>query len=276
MKEILKYLKILIGCELIALAFDFLILPNNLISFGVDGIGAFIYHINNINPSINILIMNIIILLISSLIVKKKRIDKYILPSMLIPIMMLLTSFVSRNYTFELPEMMLVLIVSGFLTGLGYSMIYNEGYGAGVIYLVEDIIGNLTKKHSRIYSWILDIILLVLTFILYNYQVALYSLVVIVISKYMITKARFGLNTSKMFFVITSQEKEVQEFILYNMKYELTILDVEGGYSHKNRKILMSVINTSDYYALKEAIKVIDPEAFIAITDTYDVINAGY
>ena len=89
----------------------------------------------------------------------------------------------------------------------------------------------------------------------------------------MITKARFGISDSKMFFIITSREKEVKNFIMHDLKYELTVLDVKGGFTKRQNQIIMTVISTNDYYQLKEGIKIIDPKAFIAITDTYDVVN---
>ncbi len=89
----------------------------------------------------------------------------------------------------------------------------------------------------------------------------------------MVTKARFGINDSKMFYIITSKEKEVKHFILHDLKGELSVLDVKGGFSKKKNQILLTVIPTSDYYRLKEGIKIIDEKAFIAISDTYDVVN---
>ena len=35
----------------------------------------------------------------------------------------------------------------------------------------------------------------------------------------------------------------------------------------------MTVISTKDYFRVKEGIKLIDPNAFISITDNYEVIN---
>ena len=35
----------------------------------------------------------------------------------------------------------------------------------------------------------------------------------------------------------------------------------------------MSIINTKDYYRIKEAIKLIDKNAFITVTDAYQIIN---
>ena len=58
-----------------------------------------------------------------------------------------------------------------------------------------------------------------------------------------------------------------------DLKSELSVLDVKGGFSKKKNQILLTVISTGDYYKLKEGIKIIDDKAFIAITDTYDVVN---
>ena len=135
------------------------------------------------------------------------------------------------------------------------------------------MIGKLTKFHSKIYSWIFDVIILIVSIFLFGYQVTLYSMIIIFISKYMITKTRFGINDSKMFYIITNKASDVKQYIIHDLKYELTVLDVKGGFSKKKNQIFLTIIDTKDYYKLKEGIRIIDPNAFIAISDTYDVVN---
>ncbi len=43
MKKIIKYLYILFGCALIAFAIDFIVIPNNLLTFGINGIATMLY-----------------------------------------------------------------------------------------------------------------------------------------------------------------------------------------------------------------------------------------
>ena len=197
----------------------------------------------------------------------------YLLPSIIIPTLILITSPLVNYFEIIMPEMMLTVLACSALSGYGYGLIYKQGYSAGVIFLIEELIGKLTRFHSKLYSWVIDIIILLFSLIIFDYQTILYSLVAMFITKYMITKARFGINDSKMFYVITTKEKEVKNYIMHDLKYELTVLDVKGGFTKKQNKILLSVISSSDYYRLKEGIKIIDPKAFIAITDTYDVVN---
>ena len=273
MKKIIKYLYILFGCALIAFAIDFIVIPNNLLTFGINGIATMLYYLNGVNVGINILFLNLCGILLSSLILDKEIIKEYLFPSIMIPIFVYLFSFISSSFVILLPEMLLVIIVAGFLTGFGYSLIYKQGLSASVVYLVEDMIGKLTKFHSKIYSWIFDVIILIVSIFLFGYQVTLYSMIIIFISKYMITKTRFGINDSKMFYIITNKASDVKQYIIHDLKYELTVLDVKGGFSKKKNQIFLTIIDTKDYYKLKEGIRIIDPNAFIAISDTYDVVN---
>lgn len=272
MKSVIRYFIIAFACLLIALDINFIIIPNNLVMFGFNGISILMYYFNQTNPAINILLLNILSLLIGYLVLNKKIVRYYLLPAVLIPIMVYITQPLTNIFSFELPEMLLVIIVGGFIAGYGYSLIYKEGYSAGSIFLLEEVLGKITHFHSKIYTWIIDIVIICASFILLNPSVALYSLIIIIISKYMITKARFGINDSKVFYIITTKEKEVKNFIMHDLKYELTVLDAKGGFTKKDNKILFTVISTNDYYKLKEGIKVIDEHAFIAITDTYDVV----
>ena len=233
MKKIIKYLYILFGCALIAFAIDFIVIPNNLLTFGINGIATMLYYLNGVNVGINILFLNLCGILLSSLILDKEIIKEYLFPSIMIPIFVYLFSFISSSFVILLPEMLLVIIVAGFLTGFGYSLIYKQGLSASVVYLVEEMIGKLTKFHSKIYSWIFDVIILIVSIFLFGYQVTLYSMIIIFISKYMITKTRFGINDSKMFYIITNKASDVKQYIIHDLKYELTVLDVKGGFSKK-------------------------------------------
>ena len=273
MKKVFNYLSVIIGCELIAISFVLLILPNKVLSFGIDGVGALLYYTNNVNPGINILVLNAIFILLSLLVLDIDEVKKYILPSLLIPILIMTNMILLHNVNIELPELSVSILVSAVLIGFGYSMIYKAGHGAGNIFLLEETLGEITRYRTKAYSWILDAVILVVLFITNGYMAVIYSFLIILLSKYLITKARFGINDSKMFYVITSKEKEVKDFIIRHMKYELTVLDVKGGYSKKENQILLALINSKDYFKLKSGIKAIDPEAFIAITDTYESMN---
>ena len=271
MKNLFRIFNIIFGCIIVAFAYDVFIIPNSFISFGIDGVGSLMYLMNNLNPSIVIIVINLLILLMCSFFFDKNKIYLYLLSAVMIPIFIYLIGLL--NISIELPETILNVLCGGVLTGFGYSIIYKQGGNGGTIFLIEELISKLTRYYSRYYSAILDVIILLIGLLYTSYSNIIYSAILIIISRMMVTKARFSLKNSKMFYVITKKEKEVKNFLLHDMKYQITVLDVKGGFTKKENQIILTVIPSNDYYKIKEGIKVIDEDAFIAITDTYDVIN---
>ena len=266
----MKVLKAILGSLFVALAINFLVIPFNFLSFGTAGLGIIFNNIINIPVPFIILFINMIIILISFL-VNEKNSYKYLLPSLLIPVFMYSTSFI--NYTVELPEFILAVVVSAVLLGFGYVLIYQSGYKAGTIFLLEEDIGDITKIHTQVYSMLVDILIIFIYMSLNSFEMTIYSVFLMVGTRLIVNKARYNINDSKMFYVITTKEKQVKDFIIRTLGYELTELDVKGGFSKQKKSILLSVISSKDYYKLKTGIIKIDEKAFVAITDTYDVVN---
>ena len=152
MKNLIRYFKLIFGCILVAIAIDFIIIPNNLLTFGINGLSVLLYYLNGINPAFNILLLNLIVVFFGLILLGKDLIKEYIIPSLLIPVFVYLLMPLQKVIVLELPEMMLVIIVAGFLMGLGYSIIYKQGFSIGTTYLFEELVGILSKFHSYIYS----------------------------------------------------------------------------------------------------------------------------
>lgn len=273
MKRVINYFNVLLGCLIVAVTINLVLIPNEVLTFGIDGLACILHFITHVNPAFNMLLLNLMVVLAASLFLDRNVLKVYLLPAILIPLCVFITGPLSTIISVNLPEKMLVVLVGSVLIGTGYSMIYKQGFSGGIVFLIDEVLGNLTRFHSKMYSWVLDICILIISFRVFGYEYTLYSLVIMVIAKYMITKVRFGINDSKMFYIITSKDKEIKNFIIHDLKYELTVLDVKGGFTKKSNQILLTVISSNDYFKLKEGIKLIDPKAFIAITETYDVLN---
>ena len=266
----MKILKVIVGSLIIAITLNFFIIPYDFISFGTDGLGLVLGTLFNFPAAFIILGINMLIIL-GSLIINPKNGYKYLLPSLLIPIFMYATSYIKVEIV--LPEHVLAMVISAIFMGVGYTFVYQSGYKAGSIFLLEEDLGDITKIHAKIYSSIIDVLIIFIFMFQRDFQSAVYSIFIIAITRIMVNKARYNINDSKMFYVITSKEKEVKDYILRTLGYELTELDVKGGFSQEKKSIILSVISANDYYKLKTGIMGIDKNAFVAITDTYDVIN---
>ena len=107
----------------------------------------------------------------------------------------------------------------------------------------------------------------------FGWTKAMYAIIVLYIFSIIVDRVILGISNSKAFYIITSEYEKIKKFILNNLGHGVTVIEVKGGYSGKKDNILMCVVPTSDYFKLKEGIKLIDKEAFIVITDSYEVIG---
>lgn len=272
MNNVKKYIKVIIGCLLISIGLNIFIIPSRFIASGTLGLTSLLLYNYGFNISVLLLIINVWTLWLIYMIYDKNKVEEYFLPALLLPLFIYLTSFINIDLTHRVEELLIVLSGS-FIMGLGYSLTYKEGYKTGAINILEDIFNDFNKKNSRTISRIFDVILIIITVLVSGLEKALYSVICIIIIRYMNTKARIGISDSKAFYIITTKEKEVKKYIMEELHYDLTTFDIEGGFTKKKNKIIMSVIPTKDYFRLKEGISLIDPKAFISVTDNYEVLN---
>ena len=90
----------------------------------------------------------------------------------------------------------------------------------------------------------------------------------------MVDKVVLGISGSKAVYITTSKDDEVSDYLLYELKLGVTLLETRGGYTNKKDQIIMCVVPTGDYFKVKEGLEHIDPNAVILVTDAYQTSKA--
>ena len=268
-----KAFNIIGGSFLIAFAYNEFFLTNDIVPNGIYGIGALITYLTNYDPALFVIITNLLLIIVALLTVGSKKAREYVWPGLLIPLFIFLTSRIADFIIFDSLEKILVVIVGSFLTGLGYSMIYKEGKNVGGTDIIQDILNNLTFYRRKTFSYAVEALVMLSTVLLLGLENMIYSLIVVCVVRTMTIKSKIGVSSSKTFYIITTKVEEIKKYIMEELNHDLTEFDVKGGHSQNKSKILMTAIDTKDYYQLKEGILLIDPKAFISITDGYEVVN---
>lgn len=220
-----------------------------------------------------ILLANIFFFILGLLIVPRKYSKAMILPFLLIPLFVYFTGNIKTYIDIDSVDKLLLTVYGGVLMGLGSRLIYKEKSFASGSDVVMLITREISKSKRYIVNYAFDLLWIIIGIALYGFEGAMYSLIAIIIIESLSRRAVLGVSDSKVFYIITKKEKEVRDYIIDELNYELTVFDVKGGFLKTKNKVLMSVIPTKDYYKLREGIKLIDPKAFISITDSYEVIN---
>jgi uncharacterized membrane-anchored protein YitT (DUF2179 family) len=119
----------------------------------------------------------------------------------------------------------------------------------------------------------MNAIVLFLVAFLNSLESALYTLIVIYVSSKVVNIIVTGLSQRKAVFIISPKWQEISEEILSDIRRGVTIIDGRGGYRGKQESIIYTVITFPEIGELKNLIRKIDPEAFVVISNTLEVMN---
>ena len=278
MKEAIKHkikikelIEFIIGCFLVALAFNLFMSPNNLVAGGVSGFSLILKHFFGLNPSTIISIANVFLIILSFLVLGKEKTKATILGSILFPVFVSLTEHLSAYISFKESEMILIAVFGGALQGLGAGLIFRAGYSTGGTDILNMIISKVFKMSLGNSMFFTDGTIIVIGAFVFGFNHLMYSLIILYLISTITDKVVLGISDSKAFYIITSKEKEVKEFVINELKHGVTEFKARGGYNSENQTVLMSVVPTREYYKLKEGIHNIDKDAFFVAMDSYEV-----
>lgn len=267
-KELIEFI---IGCFLVALAFNLFMSPNNLVAGGVSGFSLILKHFFGLNPSTIISVANILLIIVSFLVLGKEKTKATILGSILFPIFVSITEHLSTYISFKESEMILIAVFGGVLQGLGAGLIFRAGYSTGGTDILNMIVSKIFKISLGNSMFFTDGTIILIGAFVFGFNHLMYSLIILYLISTLTDKVVLGISDSKAFYIITSKEKEVKDFVINELKHGVTEFNAKGGYNSENQTVLMSVVPTREYYKLKEGIHNIDKNAFFVAMDSYEV-----
>ena len=144
-KDLVKrYFFLLMGCFIVALAFNVFFKQYNIVCFGISGVSIVASHFGIPNVPF-ILVSNIILLVVSYYTLGWKKTKNAIVGSLIFPIFVFFTSYLVPYIHFDDVEMLVIAIFGGVLSGIGYGLIYKTNFNTGGTDIICEIIAKYTK-----------------------------------------------------------------------------------------------------------------------------------
>ena len=267
--EIKKYVTLVVGLFLYAFAYNMFLKPNNIVAGDVDGIANIFKSI--VNPNLLITILCVSLLIISFPLLGVKTTMGSVIGTILFPIFVTLTSDIANLIQIDSSDLLLIAIVAGVIRGTGYGLVFKMGFTTGGTDILNQIVAKYFHTSIGTAMLVVDGTITLVGGIMYGWNSMLYALIILYLLSFITDRIMLGISKSKSFYIITKEEKKVEEYIMEELGHGVTIFPVKGGYTNENQKMLMCVIPTREYYKLKEGISKIDEESFFVITDSYEV-----
>lgn len=261
-----RYSEFLIGVLLISLAYNFFVLPHNIV-YGVGGLGVIFKKLVGADPSIIILIGSLILLVLSWFFLGKESTKKTVLGSLLYPVFVKLTEGLPAMISLGEIEPLLEIICGSIVAGIGLGLVFKAGFTTGGTDILNQIVSKYGKMNVGKAMFYTDGVIILIALLVFDFHTFIYSVINLYIISLMTDKVVLGISQSKAFYIITSEETSVKKFIMNSMVHGVTVLEGRGGYTGDFKKVIMCIVPTSQYCELKDGILKIDKNAFFVVTD---------
>lgn len=273
---LLDMLFVLLGCILLAFAITAILEPNHLMTGGITGLSLIIDNLTGINYTFVYYIFSMLVLLLTYLTLGKHEARKIVLLSILFPIVLMF--FGTLDLKLIEDDLFLAAIYYGIIGGAGVGLILKRGYSTGGSDSIAKII------HKKRYPFIsvnqiitfIDIGVIVLSIFTFNMRIALYAIITQLVLLKAVDTVIYGLSPKLVKIeIICAVEKEISDFILYDLKRGISKYIIEGGYTNKEKTKLVTVCSPRESMLIRNKLADLDEKAFADILPVVSVWGEG-
>ena len=175
-------------------------------------------------------------------------------------------------------DKILACVYGGILTGLGTALILRANSSTGG----SDLAGTIIKEYKPMLRTgnliiIIDFIVVALNVIfLRKIEIGLYSGITIYLMGKIIDIVFEGIYFTKLVFIISNKSEEISKIIGKDVRRGVTGIYGKGMYTKTEKMVLMCAVGRKDLSKIKSIIKRIDPQAFLIITNSREVLGVGF
>jgi uncharacterized membrane-anchored protein YitT (DUF2179 family) len=274
LQELYNYLLITLGAFLVALGFNWFLIPNKIAAGGLSGIATVTFHLFQLPVGIVVLVLNIPLFIAGIIILGRIFGVKTFFSTIILSLIIDSTAFLDPLSS----DLLLAALAGGVFTGAGLGIIFHLNASTGGTDIAAKLLHTFVPYFSvgQLLLAIDAAVVISAGLIFKNYDLMLYAAISIFVMSRVIDTILLGVNYTNTIFIISSNPDEIAQQILYNLNRGVTELKGTGKFTGKDRPVLMSVVKSRDVHKVKKIVMDLDESAFVFITSTREVVGEGF
>ncbi len=275
-KEIRNFLFIISGSAVLGLAYALFLIPHHIVPGGVSGIAIILNYFFSLPVGLTSILLNIPVLYLGVKVLGREYGARTILG-------MLILNFAIdfAHEVLRLPSAtsnpLLASIYGGLLLGAGLGFVFKGRASTGGTDVIGQVLNRWTGMSVGVGIFLVDFFIISASGLTFkSLEAPLLGYLSLFLSSKTIDFVLEGWSYAKLALIVTEKEEEVKEFVLRGMNRSGTFLRGETFYLGKPRRVIMTVISRKEFPVLRQEVKRIDPQAFMIITDVYEVVGRGF
>ena len=260
------------GSVIFSIGVKAMALPHELITGGISGLALLLYYwTGRLEPGLWYFVLNVPIFLMGWWFVSR-RFFFYSLYGMLV------TTAAIDLVQFAIPvsDSFLAVLAGGTLIGTGAGIVLNSlGSGGG-----NDIIAIILNQKFNLrigtFFFLFNISLFAFSLGRLPLDQVLFSLAMSFITSQVINYFLSIFNQRKMVLIISTKSEAIAAEVLNRIHRGATFLEGRGAYSKEKKDVLLTVVNNYQLKRVEELVFNLDPEAFVIVENTFNVLGRGF
>ena len=168
-------------------------------------------------------------------------------------------------------------MVAGLIYGVAIGLIFRSGATSGGSDIISMILHKYTKISLGTLVMIVDGIITLSTLVAFgDIRLPIYSVLIIFIEGKVINLVVDGMKSYRTMLIITDDPEPIRDFIINGLKRGGTCITGSGLYKGNERKMVYVTLDRSDMLKLRSALHTIDPNAFVNIMESSEILGTGF
>ena len=250
--------------------------PNHFSFGGVTGIAVVLSAVTPATPGTITFIINMALLLLGFLFLGKDAGIKTVYVSVLTSIGLSTAEFL---FPMERPltdQPVLELIYAIVLPAFGAAVFFNTGASGGGTDIIAMILKKYTKLNIGSALIFVDLGIVIASCLIFDTQTGLFSFCGLLAKSLVVDGVIENINLCKYFTIICDNPEPICDFIMNHLERSATVYHAEGAYRHNEKTIIITIMKRSQAVELRNFIRKTQPGAFIAITNSSEIIGKGF
>lgn len=279
-KKIKEWLNLTLGVAISSFAFSFFLNPYNIVIGGVSGLGVIFKGLFGYEPALIIFLINFGLLIIGFLTIGKEFLLKTAYGSITFAgfVWLFDVIFEALQWGQYTDDLLLIIIFSSIIMGYGLGIVVKHGGSTGGTEIPQRLFYKYFHIPFSVSLYIIDGVVVTLGFFLLNQSVdiILYEIIFMAVCGVVMDTVIFSGFNKRAVYIISEKTAEIKEHLINDFARGVTGIRVVGEYSEKERKMLMCVLSTIEYYKLRDYIEKIDSTAFFYTVRANEVRGEGF
>ena len=273
MKSQLKsFLYIIAGVIMVAVGIHFFLLPSKLSIGGATGMALVLSKYIPLSTGALLVVVNIVLFALGFLIIGNKFGVKTVCASLgLSATVWLLEIFIPIKEPI-VHNTFLQLIIAVLLYGTGAGLVLNQYASTGG----SDIFAMIFQKYTGLDlgkgCLITDFVITLFAGFAYGTEIALFSLVGVIMNGLVIDSTIEGMNSSKYCVINTDNPEALCKFLV-ELGRSANVYKATGAFTKAERSVIQTVMSRRDFVKLKNFLSKTDEKAFMVVTNAHSVFG---